>query len=73
MSVITGLHRYKYKIVQQSFNTPAEFVKKMNKLGYHGWSILDIHRDESGKICQVVLAKKTISTVGDTNSDDKNP
>ena len=72
MDVLTGLHRYKYKVVQHSFNTPAEFVKKMNKLGYHGWCILDIHRDESGKICQVVLVKRTKQVTGDSSSDGEN-
>jgi len=53
------LFKYKYKVIREEFAGPAEFVKKMNKLGYHGWSIIDIGRNEHRRIVEVVLVKST--------------
>ena len=50
--------RYKYKVVCRDWETIGEFVKKMNRLGYHGWEIIDISRDlRRGDIEEVVLKR----------------
>ena len=50
--------RYKYKVVRRDWETIGEFVKKMNRLGYHGWEVIEISRDpNNGAIEEVVLKR----------------
>ena len=49
--------RYRYKVIVGTYNTPAQFVNKMNGLGKVGWEIIDLHRNEFGAMAEVILKR----------------
>jgi len=50
--------RFKYKVLQRTFDSPGEFVRSVNFYGYRGWQVIDLDRDDKGQIVEVIFARR---------------
>ena len=51
--------RYRYKIVpgEKLGSSNGDIVRALNRLGYYGWEVTDIDRDNDGEVVEVWMKK----------------